>query len=113
MRYIFVLLLITSFSALGGECHTGSASWYGAHHHGRTTASGEPFDMNAMTTAHKTLPFGTMLEVENLTNGKSVEVRVNDRGPFIEGRVLDLSRAAMGRIGGIASGVVAVRYCIE
>ncbi|TAH46038.1 MAG: septal ring lytic transglycosylase RlpA family protein, partial [Treponema sp.] len=70
------------------------ASWYGEEFQGRPTSSGELFDMNAYTAAHKTLPFGTMLEVTNLDNGKKVTVRVNDRGPFVEDRELDVSRAA-------------------
>ncbi len=70
------------------------ASWYGPGFHGRMTANGEYFDQNAMTAAHKTLPFGTRLRVTNPRNGVSVVVRINDRGPFIPGRDLDLSREA-------------------
>ena len=73
---------------------TGAASWYGARFHGRRTASGEPFDMHALTAAHRTLPFGTLCRVTNRRNGRSVIVRVNDRGPFGKGRVIDVSRAA-------------------
>lgn len=80
-------------------------SYYGKKFHGRPTANGETFDMTKLTCAHKTLPFDTMLRVTNEDNGKSVEVRVNDRGPFIKGRDLDLSRAAAEEIGLIPYGV--------
>jgi rare lipoprotein A len=72
----------------------GDASWYGPGFHGRRTASGERYDMHAMTAAHRTLPFGTLLEVRNLDNGEVTRVRINDRGPFKRGRILDLSYAA-------------------
>jgi rare lipoprotein A len=77
----------------------GLASWYGALHHGRRTASGEIFDQNALTAAHRRLPFGTLLHVTNERTGRSVVVRVNDRGPFNNERILDLSRAAAEQIG--------------
>lgn len=83
---------------------TGMASYYGKRFHGRRTANGERFNMNAMTAAHKTLPFGTRVLVTNQRNGRSVTVRINDRGPFIRGRTIDLSRAAAQKIGLIASG---------
>jgi peptidoglycan lytic transglycosylase len=78
---------------------TGLASWYGAKHHGRRTASGERFDQKALTAAHPTLPWGSIVRVTSLVNGKSVDVRVNDRGPFIKGRIIDLSRAAARALG--------------
>ncbi len=78
---------------------TGTASWYGNRFHGRRTASGERYDMHAYTAAHKSLPFGTILRVTNLDNSKSVLVRVNDRGPFVRGRIIDLSRVAAKEIG--------------
>lgn len=78
---------------------TGIASYYGKRFHGRRTASGERFDMHAFTAAHKTLPFGSMVEVTNPRTGKSVVVRINDRGPFTPGRTIDLSRAAAAEIG--------------
>jgi rare lipoprotein A len=87
----------------------GVASWYGDAHHGRRTASGEVFDQEALTAAHPSLPFGTVVRVTNVRNGKAVTVRVNDRGPVITGRIIDLSRAAARAIGSIASGVVPVR----
>lgn len=86
---------------------TGHASWYGPGFHGNRTASGERYDQYAMTAAHKTLPFGTHLRVTNTANGRSVVVRVNDRGPFIPGRDLDVSRAAAEALG--FGGVATVR----
>ena len=88
---------------------TGLASWYGAKHQGKRTASGEIFDQNKFTAAHRTLPWGSILMVTNLDNGKSVEVRINDRGPFTKGRVIDLSRAAARVLGMVKSGVSPVR----
>ena len=89
--------------------YTGLASYYANKFHGRKTASGEVFDKNKYTAAHKTLPFGTELRVINLENNKSVDVRVNDRGPFVKGRIIDLSPAAAGKIDLMQAGVVAVR----
>ena len=83
---------------------SGTASYYGAKFHGRRTASGEKFDMHAMTAAHRTLPFGTLVEVTNPLNGKSVTVRINDRGPFHGNRILDVSRAAATKLGLIQRG---------
>ena len=77
----------------------GSASWYGPGFHGRTTANGEKFNQNAMTAAHKKLPFGTKIKVTNQINGKSLVLRVNDRGPFAKGRILDASKAAAAKLG--------------
>lgn len=84
------------------------ASFYAEDFHGRPTASGELFDMNALTAAHKTLPFGTILEVTNLSNGKRVTVRVNDRGPFVPNREIDLSRSAAEKLDMITAGVARV-----
>lgn len=81
------------------------ASFYGKRFHGRRTANGERFNMHAMTAAHKSLPFGTKVRVTNKANGRSVVVRINDRGPFIGGRALDLSRGAAAAIGMIDAGV--------
>ena len=91
---------------------TGIASYYGKRFHGRLTANGERFDMNAMTAAHKTLPFGTRVLVTNPANGRSVMVRINDRGPFIRGRTIDLSRGAAERIGMIRRGHARVQLDI-
>lgn len=77
----------------------GIASWYGPRFHGKRTASGERFDTNALTAAHKTLPFGTRVRVKSVADGKEVVVRINDRGPFIAGRIIDLSRAAAQALG--------------
>lgn len=86
------------------EVGRGLASWYGPRFHGKRTASGERFDMHALTAAHRSLPFGTIIEVHSLVNGRKVEVRVNDRGPFLRKRVIDLSRAAANALGLIESG---------
>ncbi len=88
---------------------TGSASWYGGKFHGRTTANGERYDMNKLTAAHKTLPFGTKVKVTNPRNGKSVVVRINDRGPFVGKRVIDLSRRAAQDVGILNQGVASVQ----
>ena len=88
---------------------TGRASYYGERFRGRRTASGERFDPDGLTAAHRTLPFGTRLRVTNLRNGRSVTVRVNDRGPFHGSRVIDLSKAAARRIGMVGSGTARVR----
>jgi len=93
----------------GGPVETGKASWYGTQHHGKRTASGEPFDQHALTAAHRTLPFGTRVKVTNLNNQRSVVVRINDRGPFRRGRVIDLSRAAAEQLDLIRTGVAPVR----
>jgi rare lipoprotein A len=87
-----------------GTPSRGWASWYGPELHGEPTASGEPFDMHGLTAAHRTLPLGTRVQVRNLTNGRTVEVRINDRGPFPEHRIIDLSRAAAGKIGMLPTG---------
>ena len=91
---------------------TGRASWYGEPHHGRPTANGERFDMNALTAAHPTLPFGTRLRVVNLNNDREVEVRINDRGPVMPGRIIDLSYAAARALGAVGAGIVPVRLTV-
>ncbi|MFE9246119.1 septal ring lytic transglycosylase RlpA family protein [Nocardiopsis sp. NPDC006938] len=93
-----------------GEGGTCQASFYGDGFHGATTANGETFDTYGMTAAHKTLPFNTMVKVTNPNNGKSVTVRINDRGPFIAGRCLDLSTAAFDQIIGTGAGVGTVAW---
>jgi rare lipoprotein A len=87
---------------------SGPASWYGQHHHGRPTANGETFDMYALTAAHPTLPLGTRVAVTNLANGRVVEVRINDRGPTIPGRIIDLSYAAARALRAVGTGIVPV-----
>lgn len=92
----------------GNELY-GYASWYGHPYHGRKTANGEIYDMNAMTAAHRTLEFGTGVDVTNVENGRQVRVRINDRGPFVDGRIIDLSYAAAREIGMIGPGTALVR----
>jgi rare lipoprotein A len=87
----------------------GSASWYGAQFNGRRASNGEIYDMNKMTAAHRTMAFGTVVKVTNLTNGKSAVVRITDRGPFVDNRIIDLSMAAAKAIESIGPGVVPVR----
>jgi rare lipoprotein A len=87
----------------------GTASWYGAEFNGRLTASGEVYDMYKMTAAHKTLPLGTMVRVTNEENGKTVEVKINDRGPYVKGRIIDLSRTAGRSIGMRDAGTAKVK----
>jgi rare lipoprotein A len=97
--------------SLGQTAHSdsGKASWYGAKHHGKRTASGERFDQNALTAAHRSLPFGTWVKVTNLNNQRSVIVRINDRGPFSRSRIIDVSKRAASELGLISSGVAPVR----
>lgn len=91
----------------GRAIQSGKASWYGPGFHGRRTASGETFNQNALTAAHRSLPFGTQVRVVNEQTGRSVVVRINDRGPHVRGRIIDLSRASAQAIG--VSGAAAVR----
>ncbi|ADV10019.1 septal ring lytic transglycosylase RlpA family protein [Mesorhizobium sp. M7A.F.Ca.CA.001.09.2.1] len=97
------LMVGASSATAAAQC--GRASWYALH---SRTASGERMNPSAMTAAHRTLPFGTKLRVTNKNNGRSVVVRINDRGPFIKGRVLDLSKGAAGQLGFIGSGHTSV-----
>ena len=92
-----------------GWVEKGIASWYGRPYHGRITSNGERYDMNKISAAHKRLPFNTWVRVINLDNSKSVEVRINDRGPFVKGRIIDLSRAAAKKINMIGPGTAWVR----
>jgi rare lipoprotein A len=87
----------------------GVASWYGPGFHGRLTASGEPFDQNDLTAAHRNLPLGSEVKVTNLENGRSITVQINDRGPYVKGRVIDLSKAAARRLGMAGDGLAKVR----
>jgi rare lipoprotein A len=115
-----VLLLSFSASALAGDvvprdaakstdAETGIASWYGYPYHGRHAANGEIYDMDELTAAHRTLPFGTWVRVVNLRNERAVAVRITDRGPFVDGRIIDLSRAAARAVDMITPGTDAVR----
>lgn len=87
----------------------GEASWYGPGFHGRKTASGERFNQHGLTAAHRKLPLGTKARVTNLDNGKTVEVKINDRGPYVRGRIIDLSKAAAERLGMKDAGTTPVR----
>lgn len=94
---------------LVGTMQVGNASWYGPRFHGRRTANGEVFDQHAMTAAHRRLPLGTVVAVTSLDTGRTVKVRINDRGPYVGGRIIDLSRAAAKRLGLIRQGVGRVK----
>jgi rare lipoprotein A len=98
--------------ALLGWEQRGEASWYGEPYHGRRTSSGERYDMHRLTAAHPSLPFGTRVRVTNLDNGRSVEVRINDRGPWKRGRIVDVSLAAAQRLGAVVLGVIPVRLTV-
>lgn len=110
---LVVLVLFFGFEGCARRVvrHTerGNASWYGDKFHGKRTASGEIFDENALTASHRTLPFGTIIRVTNLKNGKSVKVRINDRGPSVRGRITDVSKAAARELDMVRDGVVPVR----
>jgi rare lipoprotein A len=103
------VLLPPPIPAVLGAAEVGVASWYGHPYHGRRTSNGEVYDMDQMTAAHLSLPFGTLVRVTNLDNGRGTEVRINDRGPFINGRIIDLSRAAARQISMIGPGTAKVR----
>ena len=109
LSILFIVVLLSAAEAVSSQVEDGLASWYGGKFHGRLTANGEVFDTNELTAAHKTLPFGTLVKVTHVPDGRSVVVRINDRGPFVEGRIIDLSRAAADAIGLTARGVAPVR----
>jgi rare lipoprotein A len=96
-------------SAVPGAVETGIASWYGHPYHGRRAADGETYDMETLVAAHRTLPFNTWVRVYNLNNNKTVDVRIIDRGPFVDGRIIDLSHAAAQAIEMIGTGIAQVR----
>ena len=96
-------------SALSAYTEEGIASWYGVPFHGRRASNGEVYDMNKLTAAHRTLPFDTVVRVTNLSNGKATVVRITDRGPFVDNRIIDLSMAAAREIDSVGAGVVPVR----
>jgi rare lipoprotein A len=108
VKLLAAILLLSAALASADPEMQGMASWYGGKFHGRLTSNGEIFDTNTLTAAHKTLPFGTLVKVTNLDNGKSVVVRINDRGPFVEGRIIDLSRAGAEGIDMVGQGVAHV-----
>jgi rare lipoprotein A len=95
-----------------GWTEVGIASWYGNPYHGRTTASGEVYDMEARTGAHRTLPFGTRLRVDNLDNGRTATLTINDRGPFVEARILDVSRRIARELDMLGPGTAQVRITV-
>src|SRR6478736_3564702 len=106
--YTFVLLSVCLFSCSRSLVESGKASYYADKFDGRKTASGAVFSQHKLTAAHKTLPFGTKVKVTNLSNGKTVKVRINDRGPFVEGRIIDLSKKAAQKISLTTAGVAEV-----
>jgi len=95
-----------------GSTETGIASWYGVPYDGRAAASGEIYDMEKLTAAHRALPFQTWVEITNLSNGKQVDVRITDRGPFVHGRIIDLSMAAARQIDMVRTGTARVRVTV-
>lgn len=113
---IFILLVLVGCAKTAmkgspdwlGYKQTGKASYYAMKYQNQKTASGERLDQRANTAAHKKLPFGTKVKVTNIKNGKSVIVRINDRGPFVKGRIIDLTRSAYGSIGDLNSGIISV-----
>lgn len=111
LRALFGLTLVGLLSCAKEPTPTlqGLASWYGYPHHGRATASGRPFNMYQLTAAHRTLPLGARVRVTNLTNGRMVVVTITDRGPFVDGRIIDLSYAAAKQIRLIGHGTAPVR----
>jgi peptidoglycan lytic transglycosylase len=116
LRLLFILcsvILLTSCAGQtyfrSGNVQKGLASWYGPDFHGKLTSNGEIYNMHALTAAHKTLPFGAYVRVTNLNNGKSIVVRINDRGPFVKGRIIDLSYAAAKKLGTDITGVAPVK----
>lgn len=109
---VLILAALAAFLFVGAaEAACGLASWYGPGFHGRQTASGETYNQNAMTAAHKSLAFGTRVRVTDQVTGRSISVTINDRGPFVRGRIIDLSKAAATKLGMRDAGVR--RVCIE
>jgi len=112
VQIILIILLSAgcAFNKNNGnvKIQKGLASWYGPKFHGKMTASGERYNMNKLTAAHRTIPFGTRVKVTHLKTKRSVVVRINDRGPFVKGRIIDLSRKAAKKIGLIEEGVARV-----
>lgn len=101
--------LLAAHAGIADDAESGWASWYGWKFHGRLTASGEVYDMNSLTAAHRTLPFGTIVRVSDTESDATVEVRINDRGPFVDERIIDVSRAAAARLGMTRTGLAHVR----
>ena len=106
---VAVLTVLAAWLHVAGPYYeTGIASWYGPGFHGKLTANGETYDMNGISAAHQSLPFGTVVRVVDLDSGRSIDVRINDRGPFVEGRIIDLSRGAAEQLGIVERGIVPV-----
>lgn len=119
MKSVVTFILLIGFIAFGGASvfngikglsGSGKVSWYGDQFHGKKTASGDVYNMHDMTAAHKTLPFGTKVKITNKSNGKSVVVEINDRGPFVKAREFDLSHAAFDEIANPGSGIISVDF---
>ena len=108
LSVLFLFFIVLPGMATDQVRQYGNASWYGRSFHGKRTASGESYDMHEFTGAHRNLPFGTMVKVKNLRNGKEILVRVNDRGPFVKSRIIDVSRAAATALGIINRGTARV-----
>lgn len=117
-RYLIFFLGILFFSCKSSQSvstrvlEKGVASWYGPNFHGKKTANGETYNMNGLTAAHRTLPFNTVVQVQNLNNQKTVDVRINDRGPFVKNRIIDLSKKAAERIDMIGPGTANVQLIL-
>jgi len=119
MLYLLMVLVLSLLNCSGrqlrsdsewiGYTDTGQASYYAMKYHMRKTASGELLNQQDLTAAHRRLPFGTLVKVTNLKNGKSVTVKINDRGPFVKGRIIDLTQTAFRRIGPIEAGLLDIR----
>ena len=112
MLYVVISIslvgLIVLYQLAGPYYETGIASWYGPGFHGNLTANGEVYDMYGISAAHKTLPFGTIVRVVEIETGRSIVVQINDRGPFIEGRIIDLSKGAAEKLGIVEKGITKV-----
>jgi rare lipoprotein A len=108
-KIVLILFVSLSISTLAQQIETGKASYYADKFQGKKTASGQLYHPDSLTAAHKTIAFGTFVKVTNLKNDKSVIVRINDRGPFVKGRIIDLSRKAMQYLNGIHSGLIHVK----
>jgi len=112
MLYVIISItlvgLIVLYQVAGPYYEVGIASWYGPGFHGNYTANGEVYDMYGISAAHKTLPFGTIVRVVEIETGRSIVVRINDRGPFIEGRIIDLSKGAAEKLGIVEKGITKV-----
>lgn len=112
MPHLYRVAALTVALLLPVPSEAGRASWYGPGFHGRPTASGERYDQHAATCAHRSLPFGTIVHIRNLDNGRSAVCRVTDRGPYIAGRIIDVSRSVARQLGMIRSGTAIVAITV-